>query len=89
MKPWLATLVEQPSQAVLQVVDMNLDDRMRSQHDVGEERRKAHQKGGCGSRTGANGDRTENVDFGRDASGAVDQADGMDLQAPRARSGRS
>ena len=79
VKSWLSTFTGQPSLAALPVVVEDLDVRMRSQHVVGEERRRALQDGGCASRTGANGDRVQHVGISGSAAGAADQGDCMDL----------
>ena len=84
----MSTFAEQPSHDsfhdALQVVVEDLDDRMKSQHVVGEERRRARLNGGCGSRTRASGDRLQRVGFSRSAADARDQADGMDLRGSAA-----
>ena len=65
VKRWLSTFVEQPSQAALTVVAERLRLRMRCQHVVGEERGRVLRIGGCGSRTGANGDRVQRASISR------------------------
>ena len=51
MKRWLRGLAEQRWFAELTVVAENLDERVQRQHVVGQQRRRAVQNGGCGSRT--------------------------------------
>ena len=84
VKRWLSTFAEQPSPATLPVVAEDLDDRMMSQHVVGEERQRALQNGGWVSRTGAFGDRMQLAGFSGNATGAADQADCMDLEGTAA-----
>ena len=57
---------------------------MSCKHAIGQQRGGSLRIDGCGSRTGARGDRVQRVGFGGSANSAEYQADCMDLQGSAA-----